>query len=183
MINNNHINFRDRDLVFVDTETTGMELNHEIIEIGLVRVSGYNFSVLEELEIKIKPRRLEIADQESLRIAHYSEEDWKDAKEPEDALKIFLQKTEGAILAGHNLLFDWYYINKALAEYNLKPTFWYKGLDTVSLAWQKLRQNPGIKSFGLKELAAYFEIEQEKPHSALDDAKTAYRVFMKLSKL
>ena len=183
MLDKNNIHFKDRDISFIDTELTGMEFKHELLEIGLVKVSSYNFSVIEEWEVKIKPKHLELADPESLKIAHYDEEKWKSALEPEEALKIFLQKTENTILAGHNILIDWFYIHKALGEYNLQPTFWYKGLDTVSLAWQKLRQEPKIKSFSLRELAEYFGITQEKPHSALDDAKTAYKVFVKLSQL
>lgn len=183
MLDKNNINFKDRDISFIDTELTGMEFWHEIIEIGLVKISGYNFSVIEEWEVKVKPKHFKLADPESLKIAHYNEEDWKNAMEPEEAMKIFLQKTEDTILAGHNILIDWFYIHKTLGEYNLKPTFWYKGLDTVSLSWQKLRSDPKIKSFSLRELAEYFGVVQEKPHTALDDAKTAYKVFKALSEI
>lgn len=172
--------FKDFDLVFVDTETTGLNLNNELIEIGLVRASGFNFSVIEEWEVKIKPKRIELASPDALKINHYNEKDWETALDAEAAMKMFLEKAENSILVGHNLAFDWFYIHKALAEYNLKPTFWYKSLDTFCLAWEKLRNNPAIKYLSLSELAGFFGINQEKPHSALDDAKTTYKLFLKL---
>ena len=174
------LNFKDLDLAFIDTETTGRDFEHELIEIAVVRASGFNFAVLDEWDIKIKPKHIELADPDSLKINHYKEEDWASAIELEEALKIFLEKTENTILVAHNLLFDWYYIHKALKECNLEPTFWFKGLDTISLAWLKLRNSPDIKTLSFKELTGYFDIKQEKAHSALDDARAAYQLFLKI---
>ncbi len=175
--------FKDFDFAFIDTETTGTGPHHELIEIAVLRVSSFNFAVLEEWEAKIKPRHIELADPEALKINHYNEKDWESALEEETALKSFLEKTDKTILVGHNLTFDWFYIHKALAAYNFQPTFWYKSLDTVSLAWQKLRHNPAIKSFSLEELASFFGINREKPHSALDDTRATYKVFLELLKI
>ncbi len=171
---------KDFDFSFIDTETTGPEPHHELIELAVIKVSSYNFSILDEWEIKIKPRHIELADPEALKINHYSEEEWRQAIDLEKALKIFLEKTANTILVGHSLLFDWFYINKALAEYKLQPTFYYKGLDTFSLGWQKLRHLPNLQNLSLSKMADHFSIVQEKPHSALDDARTAYKVFLKL---
>jgi len=172
---------KDFDFSFIDTETTGPEPRHELIEIAAIKVSSYNFAILEEWEAKIKPRRIELADRESLAIVRYSQEDWREAMDLESAIKIFLEKTAKTILVGHNLLFDWFYINQALAECKLQPTFHYKGLDTFSLGWQKLRHLPNLKNLSLSEMARHFGIVQERPHSALDDARTAYKVFLKLT--
>lgn len=171
---------KDLDFCFIDTETTGPEPQHELTEMAVIKVSSYNFSVLEEWQAKIKPRHIELADPEALKISHYSEEEWRDAMDLETALKIFLEKTANTILVGHNLIFDWFYITKALAEYNLQPTFYYKSLDTFSLGWQKLRQLPNLQHISLSEMARHFDIVQEMPHSALDDARTTYKVFLKL---
>lgn len=171
---------KDFDLSFIDTETTGLGLNHELIEIAVIKVSSYNFSILEEWEAKIKPKHIELAEPEALKINHYNEEGWQNALDLESVMKIFLEKTANTILVGHNLTFDWFHIHKALAECNLQPTFHYKGLDTFSLGWQKLRHLPNIRKISLFETANYFNIKQEKPHSALDDAMTTYKVFLKL---
>jgi DNA polymerase III alpha subunit (gram-positive type) len=177
---NSKFNFKDLDLAFIDTETTGRSFEHELMEIAVVRVNSFNFVVLDEWSTKIKFYHPELADPDSLKIAHYNPEDWRQAMDLNDAMKIFLEKTEGAILVAHNLPFDWYYIHKALKECRLEPTFWFKGLDTISLAWCKLRHDPRIKNLSFRELTQYFNIQQEKPHSALDDAKTAYRLFFQL---
>ena len=183
MNNNNKRSIKDLDLAFIDTETTGTDFNHELIEIAVIRASSYDFTVLDEWEAKIKPRNIESAEEAALKINHYNDKDWEKAVDLETALKTFLEKTENAVLVGHNLTFDWTYIHKSLAEFNLKPTFHFKSLDTISLAWQKLRHDSGIRSFSVKELANYFNIKQDKPHSALDDARTAYKIFLKLNEL
>jgi len=180
---NNKLNFRDFDLAFIDTETTGRGFNCQLIEIAVVRVNSFNFAILEEWEAKIKPRHLENAEPEALEITHYNEKDWADALDEETALKIFLQKVEKTILVGQDISFDLFYIYKALAVYNLTPTFWYKSLDTFSLAWQKLRNNSNLRHLGLNELMTYFKMTRERPHSALDDSRTAYKVFLKLIEL
>lgn len=177
---NGQFNFKDLDLAFIDTETSGRGFEHEIIEIAVVRASGYNFSLIDEWEIKVKPQRIEIAEPESLKINGYSEEEWRDAVALEEAMKIFLKKTENAILVAHNLVFDWYFIHKALEECSLKSTFWFKGLDTISLAWLKLRDKSEIKNLSFRELTRYFGIEQEKMHRALDDTQATYELFKKL---
>lgn len=177
---NGQFNFKDLDLAFVDTETTGRGFEHEIIEIAVVRASGFNFSLIDQWEAKIKPRNIELAEPESLKINGYNEDDWESAMALEDAMKIFLQKTENAILVAHNLVFDWYYIHKALEECKLESTFWFKGLDTISLAWLKLRDKPEIKNLSFRELTRYFDIGNNQLHRALGDAKTTYELFKKI---
>jgi len=176
-------NFKDFDLAFIDTETTGRGFEHEIIEIAVVRASAFNLSVLDEWETKIKPKKIEIAEEEALKINHYNPADWENAVEQCEAMKTFLEKTENTILVAHNLVFDWFYIHKALNECGLEPTFWFKGLDTISLAWLKLRNDPAIKSLSFKELTNYFGVKQEKPHSAMDDARAAHKIFAKMAEL
>ena len=152
---------KDFDLSFIDTETSGPEPQHELLEMALVKVSGYNFSVLDEWEAKIKPKHIELADPAALSINHYKEEDWQDAIDLEAGLKIFLEKTANTILVAHDLPFDWFYITKALAECNLQPTFYYKGLDTFCLGWQKLRHLKDVSHISLTEMARHFDIIQE----------------------
>lgn len=172
--------FKDYDLAFIDAEMTGRGLQHELTELAVIRVSGFNFAVLDEWVGKIKPRNIANAEPEALAITGYSEEAWKDAFDIQTALQIFLHKTDNTILVGHNINNDWYYIYKSLAEFNLTPTFSYRCLDTVSLAWMKLRNEPDIRRFTLRELSTHYRVPLEKAHSALDDARTTYKVFLEL---
>ena len=177
-----NLTLKDYDLAFIDAEMTGRGFVHELTELAVLRVSSFNFTLLDEWVTKIKPRHIELAEPEALAITHYSEEDWKDALDIESALKLFLVKTENTILVGHNVNNDWFYLYKSLAEFNLNPTFSYRCLDTVSLAWAKLRNEPNIRRLSLRELAEYYGIKLEKAHSALDDARITYKIFLELIK-
>ena len=44
---------KERDLVFVDLEMTGLKIDHEIIEIGWLKVDSKTLQVKEEHNIKI----------------------------------------------------------------------------------------------------------------------------------
>lgn len=171
------------DLVFFDTELTGLELQHEIIEIGFIKAKAHTFEQIAEKQIKIKPMRLELANQESLAIAGYDRTAWEEAVDLKSALTEFLSYTDGAMLVGHNLPMDWLFLKKSLAECQLPANFYYKGLDTFTLAWQKLRQTGTFRRYSLGELAPHFGIDQGHAHRALDDARTTYQLFKKLAEL
>ena len=171
------------DLVFFDTELTGLDVKHEIIEIGLVKAKAKTFEFVAEKQIKIKPARLADANPDSLIISGYSEGEWADAVDLKIGLQEFLTYTNEAMLVGHNLPVDWLFLKKSIDECGLQANYYYKGLDTFSLAWQKLRSTGKFKRYSLKELAPYFGIDAGHSHRALDDARTTYQVFKKLAAL
>ena len=57
---------KNKNLAFIDIETTGLSPEkHEIIEIGIViakQQDGIVGDVLEEIELKIKPERIDEAE-------------------------------------------------------------------------------------------------------------------------
>jgi DNA polymerase III epsilon subunit-like protein len=177
------IDVRNFDLVFVDTELTGLDANHEIVELGFIKVEKGTLNVVVEKSIRIRPTRLPEANPESLAISGYNEADWVSAVDLKTAMTEFLQYTDGAMLVGHNLPMDWFFIKKSLYECGLQPNFYYKGLDTFTLAWTKLKDASTIKRYSLSELAPHFGIDMGTQHRALDDARTTYRVFSKLVEL
>lgn len=173
----------DRDLCFFDLETTRLDLKAEIIEIGAMRVEPKEFKILNELELKIRPLRVEEADPEGLAISGYNENDWIHAVALEHGLKTFLEFAEGTVLVANNLPFDWMWLQKAVEDLGLQPTYFFKGLDVFSLAWLKFKTKPRteeVTSLSLKQLATHFNVDMGKHHRALDDARTAYNVFLKL---
>lgn len=171
----------ERDLVFFDCEFTGFELDKEIIEIGYVKVRAGDLSIVAEGNIKIKPEHLERANPEALRIAGYSEKVWSvDGVSRDEGLRQFLRHTEQVILVGHNVAMDWMHLHNALERSGLTPNFFYKSLDTFTLAWQKLKGKDPFVKFSLSELAPYFGIDEGVKHRALDDARTTYQVYKKL---
>ena len=174
---------RKHKLVFVDIETTGLNvIEHEIIEVGCVIVDN-KLKIIEEFELKIKPKNIENADRISLKINHYNERDWNDAYELKDALKIFSKKTKDCIMVGQNIAFDSSFIEYALQKNNVKNTLHYHRLDTISIAWAKLNNNINFTHFSLREMCKYFNIENENPHSALSDAKATYKLYKRLMEL
>ncbi len=173
----------EMDLVFFDTETTGLELSNELIEIGLVKVRRGTYEVVAEESIKIKPLHPERSNPEALRINGYTDAGWADAVDLKTGLTRFLTYTAGCMLVGHNLAFDWMHLKKSLEQCGLTANYYYKGLDTFSLAWQQLRSDPKFKRFSLSELAPHFGVNQGTAHRALDDARTTYGIFIKLAEL
>lgn len=171
----------DRDLVFFDTETTGLSLlRHELIEIGYVKVKAKTFEFIEEGDIKIKPSRIESADPRALEVVGYNEAEWAHGKDIKSALEEFLLHTKDAVLVGHCLPFDWMFLSKALEEKGLNANFFYKGFDTFPLAWLLLKDNSKFEKYSLSELSKHFGIDQGQAHRAIDDARTTYELFKKL---
>ncbi|MCR4306655.1 MAG: exonuclease domain-containing protein, partial [Candidatus Yonathbacteria bacterium] len=96
---------KERNLAFIDLETTGLELKkHEIIEIGCIvarqipressETGGAYLEIIEEFEIKVKPEHIETADPVGLEINGYREDDWKDAVTLPEAMRIVAEKTK-----------------------------------------------------------------------------------------
>lgn len=174
-------NLRDFDLVFVDLEMTGLDLGKEIIEIGFVKAKARTFEVLLEKDIKIKPVALERADPEALLVNGYDPAEWeRDGVSAKEGISEFLEHTENTMLVGHNLLIDWMFLQKTIESLGKAPNYFYKGLDTVSLAWSVLQNEPEMTKFSLEELSRRFGIDEGRKHRAIDDARTTYGAFLKL---
>lgn len=172
------------NLAFIDIETTGLNVFiHEIIEIGCVLVNS-SLNVIEEFEIKVKPENIKIADKISLKINHYKEKDWKDAISLKEAMEILGQKTTDSIMVGHNIPFDAFFLDKAFFETKVEKKFFhYYMLDTVSIAFAKLKDNKDITKFTLHELCEFFDIQNKDEHSALSDARATFKLYKKLMSL
>lgn len=187
---------QERDLCFFDLETTRLDLKAEIIEIGALRVEPQNFKILNELDLKIKPVRVHEADPEGLVISGYNETDWTEAVALEHGIKTFLEFADGTMLVANNLPFDWMWLQKAIEDLNLQPTYFFKGLDIFSLAWLKFKAEPRteplvsgsgawdreeVANLSLKQLATHLNVDMGRHHRAIDDTRTAYQIFLKLA--
>ncbi len=177
-------------LAFIDLEMTGLiPGEHEILEIGLVLVEQAviegksSFKILEEFEIKTKPKHIERADPESFAINHYNDKDWEEAVPLRQALEILMEKVTGSAMVGHNVSFDSAFLGFALAGEGMKNTMHYRRLDTISIAFAKLHTHEDVKKLSLRSLCEYFGVENKKAHSALADARATYEVFLKLMAL
>lgn len=175
---------RKHNFAFIDIETTGLSfIEHEIIEIGGI-IADQNLKVVEEFELKIKPEHIEKADKIALKINHYNEKDWELGYSLKDAIEIFSKKTKDAIMIGHNIPFDAFFLDKAFFETDVKKKlFHYYMLDTVSIAFAKLQDTKDISKFTLHELCKYFGINNKNEHTALSDARATFELYKKLMNL
>ena len=178
-------------LAFIDVETTGLDIDkHEIIQLGVVLVSqnwlsgGKSsapvFEILEEFELKIKPERIQDAEPVALRVNGYNPADWVFAYTLEEAMKMFSSKTADAIMVGHNVAFDFGFIEKAFKKTGLLNKMHYHKLDTISMAFAKLYRNEDVDRFSLQYLCDYFHIENKNAHTALSDARATFELYKKL---
>lgn len=171
---------RKHNLAFIDTETTGIDINkHEIIEIGCVLTTN-KLEIIEEFEIKIKPEHIENADPVSFKINHYNEKDWEDACTLKEAMNIFSEKVKDCIMVGQNVAFDSGFLENAFSKTDILNKMHYHKLDTISITWAKLHEDSDIDHFSLRELCKAFNIKNENPHNALSDAKATYELYKKL---
>jgi len=182
---------KSTDLVFVDTETTGLDARkHEIIEIALVRIrqdwtAGEKpaFAEIDSWSAKIKPENIAGADPAALRINGYTAGAWEDAISLRDALTLFSEKTAGAIMVAHNVAFDAEFIDTNLSMLGIPNKMHYHRLDTISMAYAKLHGIPEVTRFSLGELCKYFGITNISAHSAESDARADFEIFKRLLEL
>lgn len=177
-------------LAFIDLETTGTNPDiHEIIEIGCIVAEqrprsgrGPEVVKVDELDIKVRPEHIETADPTALRVNGYNEADWLFATDLKSALETLVQKTEGTIVVGQNISFDWGFLEKGFEKTGLEHAFHdYHMLDLVSLAFAKLYDDPDYnQKFGLRFLCERFGVKNEKAHTALADIQATFEVYKKL---
>jgi len=173
-------------LAFIDVETTGLDNDTaEIIELGVVlaKLKDNELVVTDQINLKIRPEHLETAEPAALRINGYNEADWLFAASLQDAMKLFAEKTAGAIFVAHNLVFDYGFIDRAFKTTGIENKMHYHKLDTIALAFGVLIDNDDMNKFSLKALTEYYGIENKKAHSAFADAYATYELFKKLLKL
>ena len=174
---------RKHNFAFIDIETTGLDVaGHEIIEIGCVLTTP-KLKVIEEFELKIKPKHIETSDPVSLKVNHYNEKDWKSAIALKEAIKILSKKVENCIMVGQNVAFDSGFLEHAFSQTKTKNSLHYHKLDTISIAWAKLHHNKNVEHFSLRELCLHFGIENARAHDALSDARATFQLYKKLMEL
>lgn len=177
-----------QNLAFIDTETTGTNPNkHEIIELALIIArqipregKGPKIEIIAEYEWKIKPERIEDAEEDALRINGYNEVDWMFALSLKSVMEDFSKKTEGCIFVSHNLTFDFNFIDKAFEKTGVENNMHYGKLDTISIAFARLYDATQADKFSLKFLCELLKIQNQKAHTALADTRALVEVYKKL---
>lgn len=171
--------------VALDIETTGLDVAfHEVIEVGCV-FFAFNtkkklFEVEGTLELKIKPEHIDRANPRSLRVNGYEEYKWVDAISAKKAYTLLSKKLKDRVMVGHNVGFDFYFLDQGFKKAGVKNTLHYHTIDTLSMAYLKLQNNVDAKRLSLQYLCDFYGIENKKAHTGLADAQATYELFVTL---
>jgi len=164
-----------KTLTFVDTETTSLDVRKsEILSICIWNES--RSGNIEKWSTKIKPKRIEDADKEALKICRYSEDEWSDAPNFEDVASTIEEKLRWGPIIGHNVSFDIRHLKAAFRRYvkfGNMVRFGYPLIDTIPLAWLYLdtnRQN-------LNACREHMGISTDRAHDCINDVEDCRRLF------
>lgn len=183
---------RDRELCYIDIETTGLAAaRHSIIEIAAIKPGD---AVGYDARIKVSKEDIMRADAKALEVNGYSEKLWRDAVPLYDAMHGFFSYINGCDLAGHNICsFDIPFIQRRLhatpfhglldgymseSGYTAK----FRVIDTLPLA--KFMLSPlGLKKHSLDACLEFLGLERETVHRAIGGARAAARLMEELARL
>ena len=169
---------KNAPISFIDLEMTGLEaMKHEIVEIGLVKVSPADLSIIETWDSKVKPEHLETNDPEALKISGYNEELWKSAISLKEMMEILALKVQKTVLAGFNISCDYAFLDAAVTKTGIPLDFHRRVLDVNPYASAKLGYDFGSK--GLGTLSKDYGINLESHHTALADAIATFELYKK----
>jgi DNA polymerase III subunit epsilon len=164
----------DRDLIIIDTETTGMSAFHDrVIELAMIRVSKNK--IIDKFTTLINPQK---------RISPFitsftgiTNEELKDAPIFEDVKTRVLELLDGAVFVAHNVRFDYSFIKTELKRIGIN--YKAKTFCTVRLS---RRLYPEHRSHSLESVIARHNFKFESRHRAYDDAFVLWQFLQKIKK-
>ena len=172
----------ERDLVFLDLETSGFDPDtQEILEIAAIRTTPDACTVVGSFECLVLPEHIQSASPEALAINGYSEGEWAfDGVSLDLALDNFLNICFGGVtLVAHSATFDWGFLRAALTRKSLLADLDYHIICTASLAWPFVMRGE-VVSPKLEALCTHFGISNEGQHSAMRDVERMLEVYRRL---
>jgi len=167
-------------LVFVDLETTGLDLDRNgIIEIGAVLETDGQRDP-DDFQALANPGNVEY-NEEAAKIHHISRETINAALPLAEVLKQFDDRcADNAVLSGWNTKFDEAFLYKAYRQHGIPWRFDYHIFDVWSIykRLQLIGKLPADMHLGLGTVAQYYNIvrDGENHHRALNDAEWTWRL-------
>lgn len=161
----------DRNVVIIDTETTGFSFSHdELIQIAAARME--KGQVVDWYVTFVNPGQ-ELPE-DIVHLTHIHEEDVADAPSPQEALAGLVEFAGDAIMVAHNVGFDRTFVTRHPEGYPLLENTW---IDTLDLSRIGL---PRLKSHRLIDLVHTFGAPVST-HRADDDVAATcvvYRILL-----
>jgi DNA polymerase III alpha subunit (gram-positive type) len=172
--------FKDRPIMFIDFEMTGLNVNsHEIIEVAALLVRPPHFTIDNSYYSKVAPQHIATADPRALELLHYSPQAWQDAIPLRQMLQDLTAFAPNCFLAGWSVQNEWNFLIHALEQEKMPYFFDEKMIEVWSLAYAKLYTNQTLDRLSLANTCKLFKIpiDQHKPDS---DIRATYEIFKRL---
>ena len=171
-----HINefLLNHDIVAFDFETTGLDVNagDKIIEIGAVKI--HKGKIKEKFMSFVDPQ-MHIPD-ESTKIHGIVDKDVAGAPKYYQMIPDFYKFTRNCILVGHNISFDYGFLNKFARDCKYK--FDNDMLDTYHIAMKAIK---GVKNYKLGTICEKLGVVLDNAHRAVFDALATAEVLIKMA--
>lgn len=164
------LTIKEAPICSLDFETTGLyPTRDEIVEIGAVRYRGFK----EEKCFGGFVRPAQPIPAEATAVHGIDNGMVAESPTIAERLRELLGFVEDSILLAHNINFDLSFLDAACRKEGIKmPGF--LALDTCSFAKAVLK---GERGYSLQRLARVYGLDDGRAHRALDDARTAARLF------
>jgi DNA polymerase III epsilon subunit-like protein len=162
--------------VFISALTTGPDQHeHELLEIAVLNAAGQTL-----LHTAVAPTKIHTAEPESLVKANYSAGDWAPSPFSTTIAKQIQVLLAGAILVGHDTQFTMRFVHHLLKEtLGTAEKVDTRFIDTVTLMWEQLVPL-GLTNLTLEDASFFLRLPFKPNHSALDDARAARVLYLKL---
>ena len=174
----------DRDLVFVDTETTGLQSHDVVIQVAYVHTDRRAERVFDSWVAKLALPPGVRCHPEAAKVNGYSPTRWADARPAREVLAEFLDRLPPRfVLAGHNTPFDKRMLVAEFRRYDLPLPGWHPdAVDTKFMAKQTLLKTGRVPDVRLATLCDYLAISNTGEHEALADCERTLEVYRLLSR-
>jgi len=167
-------NIEELDLVFLDLETTGLDVvtGDSICEIGALKARERK--VVGEFHSLINPEKSMPA--AAYRIHGISDEELSSAPRFEEVAEKLLVFLKGCVICAYNVEFDMGFIRKHLEKTGCADLD-FTAVDILAMARDALK----LPRYNLSTTARSFDINIDNMHRALADARATYEVFLRLA--
>lgn len=166
------MNKKNYPLLFVDIETTHLaSTTGEIIEIAIIR--EYETGLKEYFYSKIKPSHINTASKRALEINHYTAHEWRNAPTWKEVAPVVAKWLNYGTIVGHNVSFDWNYIDHHLRLAKIEQKISWRKIDTQSLVWEHLP----LTSASMDNVREFFGMDKQNAHTARKDAGDCQKLY------
>jgi len=167
------------DIVYVDTETTGLDPDlHRIWDVAVQTYEPDGSFEVIEFTIRLTQREIQQADPRALEIGHFHERYSEEDASGEFGVLLTLQAlTQGKYLAGNVVSFDEERLRRRMWHYGLVPGWHYHLIDVEAVAAGALSLEPPWNSEAISAALGVDLPAENLRHTAAGDADWARRIY------